>query len=84
MNEVFMIRVDIQSLNGKSLDVNFHGAFKSFRSASQWMIDEGFEVYFDNDLSELFTEYTIAFTYVDKENQEEHLGFIETFLIHDQ
>lgn len=83
MQNVFMIRVDFTSINDteKLLDVSFHGAFKSYISASEWLINEGFEVYFDDHSSEFLEEETIGFYY--KDNVTEQYATIETFNIYE-
>ena len=83
MSEIFMARIDIISIyeRNKLLSVGFYGAFKSFRGASEWLIDENFEVSYDDYLSELLTEPIVTFTYEDKENDQEHTAFIEAYSI---
>lgn len=75
-----MVKIDI-NFDKKLMDTSYHGAFTSFRSASKWLVDEGFETYYDDDLSELFEEEIISFIYVDKGNNEKHSANIETFSI---
>lgn len=77
-----MVEIDIQ-FNEKLVDSSFHGAFKSFRSASNWLIEEGYEAFFDDDLSELLKDEIISFVYKDKENNEEFSARIRTFSIQD-
>jgi hypothetical protein len=66
-------------LDEKLLDVDIHGAFTSYRNASEWIINEGFEVYFDDDASELFKDETIGFYYTD--DMCEQYAIIETFTV---
>ena len=78
-----MVSTDLIYIHERNrlLNVSLNGAFKSFRGASQWAIDEGYEVSYDDDLSELLTEHTIIFTSEDKENDLEYTAFIEEFSI---
>lgn len=56
--------------NEELLDIEVYGVFSSYRNASEWLIDEGFEVYFDQDASELSEEYIIGFHYVDDVSEQ--------------
>jgi hypothetical protein len=78
MKEVYMAKVYYYH-DEKLLDVEVHGAFTSYRMASEWLVNEGFEVYFDDDTSELFEEETIGFCYSD--DICEQSAIIETFSI---
>ena len=78
-----MVAVDVYTLDGQPLWTEFAGAFKSFRRASEFIIGEGLEPFYDDVVSELSGEESISFVFIDKENNEEHTAAIECYAVHE-
>lgn len=77
-----MVQVETY-LEKKQIEVGNHGAFKSFRSASEWLIEVGYEVFYDDELSEFLEDETIRFILVAKTKKETYLAHIDTYKIQD-
>lgn len=82
MEKIYMVTVNVYS-NEKLAYSEFEGAFKTFRGVSEWLVDEGFEPFYNNEFSDFFEENTISFIYIDKENKEEHYADILDYTIKD-
>lgn len=80
LKEIFIVEVNV-FYDEKLMDSTLHGAFISFRDASKWIVEAGFEAFCDDDLSEFYDEETISFLYFDKSNNEEHRAYITNFSI---
>lgn len=53
--------IHLEVVGGVVPEKSCHGAFTSYRAASDWLIEEGFEPYYNNTLSKLFEEDIITF-----------------------
>lgn len=78
MDEIFMIELNTKHPDGTN-ETSYHGAFTSFLTASQWLINEGFTPFFNDELSEFLEEETITFECV--KEQEICTAKIETYAI---
>ena len=77
MEQVYMIF--ISELGSK--ETTTHGAFRSYRDASQWLIDIGFEAFIDVELSELYEDETLSYTKYEYGALTEK-AVIENFTLH--
>lgn len=82
METIYMLRVECYS-EGDLVETTNHGAFKTFRGASQFAIDEGFTAFYDDDLSERNDEETISFELGNKESGNEDVAYVENYLVHE-
>ncbi|WP_442638030.1 hypothetical protein [Rossellomorea marisflavi] len=79
LDSVWMVR---NTKMGDNQEETIHGAFRSHRDASLWLIEsEGFEVGFDDHLSEFYEEETISFT-KDVNGSHVEKAVVEEYLIH--
>lgn len=83
MEEIYMVRVESKLLKEDMTETENHGAFKSYRGASQFAIDEGYEAFYDDELSELLDEESISFFKSDERNGEISHAFIDSYALHD-
>ena len=67
----------------KLVESTYHGAFKSYRTASEWLVREGYEPFLDDEASEFFETETLGFISVDKDNDEKYIADIQDFILHD-
>lgn len=73
MDQIYMIKVEVYS-EDKLVEENQHGAFTSYRDAAAWLIEEGFEPFFNDELSEFLENETVSFVLVDKKGNLESLA----------
>ena len=83
MEKVYMLRVETYSKYNFLLETVTHGAFKTFRGASKFAFEEGFEASYDDVLSELNDEETISFLLMDNKTENLKKAFVDSYLIHD-
>ena len=73
MDQIYMVKIEVY-FQKKLLEENQNGAFTSYRDAAAWLVEEGFEPFFNDELSEFLEDETISFIRVDEKGELESLA----------